>query len=250
MPADVLLDAVGAEARDLAANVDAGLVDRVAKGVAGVAAHDEAAGLCHEGAQVADRAADDDVDSLHRDAAAGGGVAADDEQAAAPGGARRLAGVAVHHDLSRHRVLGGAGSCVSVHAHGRALVHARAVVAHVAVDLDLDLGVEPAGDGVRAVRVEHAPVSRPRRPAGEAVEAFVELGEGGACEVDDLDRRLFGRLDDALTLSDEVEPFLLRSELVIRTPRGRKLTTKGYAHLGLAAPDDSSPENQQTRLFG
>src|SRR3989442_3801963 len=43
VPADVLLDAVGAEARDLAPNVDAGLVDRVAQGVAGVAAHDQAA---------------------------------------------------------------------------------------------------------------------------------------------------------------------------------------------------------------
>lgn len=34
------------------------------------------------------------------------------------------------------------------------------------------------------------------------------------------------------TLTDEVEPFLLRSELVVRTPRGRKLTTKAYDHLG------------------
>jgi Holliday junction DNA helicase RuvB len=34
------------------------------------------------------------------------------------------------------------------------------------------------------------------------------------------------------TLTDEVEPFLLRAELVIRTPRGRKLTAKGYEHLG------------------
>lgn len=37
------------------------------------------------------------------------------------------------------------------------------------------------------------------------------------------------------TLVDEVEPFLLRAELVVRTPRGRKLTPKAYEHLGLAA---------------
>lgn len=36
------------------------------------------------------------------------------------------------------------------------------------------------------------------------------------------------------TLVDEVEPFLLRAELVVRTPRGRKLTPKAYEHLGLA----------------
>ncbi|MDR2115751.1 MAG: Holliday junction branch migration DNA helicase RuvB [Planctomycetaceae bacterium] len=39
------------------------------------------------------------------------------------------------------------------------------------------------------------------------------------------------------TLIDEVEPFLLRSELLIRTPRGRRLTEKGFRHLG-ANPND------------
>ncbi len=47
------------------------------------------------------------------------------------------------------------------------------------------------------------------------------------------------------TLSDEVEPFLLRSELIIRTPRGRKLTPTGYAHLGLTSPYGPP----QSRLF-
>jgi Holliday junction DNA helicase RuvB len=35
------------------------------------------------------------------------------------------------------------------------------------------------------------------------------------------------------TLEDEVEPFLLRSELILRTRRGRIATDKAYAHLGL-----------------
>ena len=39
------------------------------------------------------------------------------------------------------------------------------------------------------------------------------------------------------TLVDEVEPFLLRSGLVVRRPRGRCLTEKGFRHLG-ANPDD------------
>jgi Holliday junction DNA helicase RuvB len=34
------------------------------------------------------------------------------------------------------------------------------------------------------------------------------------------------------TLEDDVEPFLLRCELVVRTPRGRRLTVKGEEHLG------------------
>jgi Holliday junction DNA helicase RuvB len=40
------------------------------------------------------------------------------------------------------------------------------------------------------------------------------------------------------TLSDEVEPYLLRTELVIRTPRGRIVTAKAYQHLQIAPPSD------------
>ena len=38
------------------------------------------------------------------------------------------------------------------------------------------------------------------------------------------------------TLTDEVEPFLLRSELILRTPRGRTATAKAYRHLDLMPP--------------
>ncbi len=48
------------------------------------------------------------------------------------------------------------------------------------------------------------------------------------------------------TLVDEVEPFLLRSGLVIRTPRGRKVTAAAYAHLGLPPVE---PEPPQRKLF-
>jgi len=48
------------------------------------------------------------------------------------------------------------------------------------------------------------------------------------------------------TISDEVEPFLLRSELLIRTPKGRCLTDKGFRHLGID-PDDKL--NRDTSLF-
>lgn len=52
------------------------------------------------------------------------------------------------------------------------------------------------------------------------------------------------------TLSDEVEPFLLRSELVIRTPRGRKLTSHAYSHLGMNPPDSAaSRTDAQGHLF-
>jgi Holliday junction DNA helicase RuvB len=49
------------------------------------------------------------------------------------------------------------------------------------------------------------------------------------------------------TLTDEVEPYLLRSELVIRTPRGRVVTAKAFEHLKLTPPADDEPQRQ---LFG
>lgn len=39
------------------------------------------------------------------------------------------------------------------------------------------------------------------------------------------------------TLEDEIEPFLLRSEMVVRTPRGRMVTVKAYQHLDLSPPE-------------
>lgn len=47
------------------------------------------------------------------------------------------------------------------------------------------------------------------------------------------------------TLVDEVEPFLLRAGLVIRTPRGRRATADCYDHLGLQLPADFG----QSQLF-
>ncbi len=41
------------------------------------------------------------------------------------------------------------------------------------------------------------------------------------------------------TLIDDVEPYLLRSEMVVRTPRGRKLTPKALEHLGLDSSGDA-----------
>jgi Holliday junction DNA helicase RuvB len=55
---------------------------------------------------------------------------------------------------------------------------------------------------------------------------------------------------DPDTLADEVEPFLLRTELVVRTPRGRVATSRAYAHLRIDPPADAQvPSSAQARLF-
>src|SRR3954452_6062473 len=184
--AQLLLDHVGAEAGDRAADVDVRLVHRVAQRVAGVAEHHDRAGLRHERAHVADRALDHDRRTLQGDAAARGGVTADVQQAAVGGGAGRLAGVAVDDHAARHHVLRQALSGVAGDAHGGALVHARAVVAGVPLDHDLDVGVEAAGDVVDAGRVDDPPAPRAVGRFGEVVETLVEVAQRGLREIDDL----------------------------------------------------------------
>jgi Holliday junction DNA helicase RuvB len=49
------------------------------------------------------------------------------------------------------------------------------------------------------------------------------------------------------TLADEVEPFLLRSELILRTPRGRVATPKAFSHMNLQPPQKN--DGYQTGLF-
>ena len=54
------------------------------------------------------------------------------------------------------------------------------------------------------------------------------------------------------TLTDEVEPYLLRRHFIVRTPRGRRATPSAYRHLGLNEPPPE-PEiellDPQRRLF-
>ena len=75
------------------------------------------------------------------------------------------------------------------------------------------------------------------------LETIIRVFHGGPVGVEAIAHTINTAPD---TLSDEVEPFLLRSELVIRTPRGRKVTAAGYELLGLSPPDESA----QRRLFG
>ncbi len=50
------------------------------------------------------------------------------------------------------------------------------------------------------------------------------------------------------TLEDEVEPFLLRRELVVRSPRGRMVTVQACEHLN-QHPGEEKPGAPQKRLF-
>ena len=76
------------------------------------------------------------------------------------------------------------------------------------------------------------------------MDTVIRVFDGGPVGVEAVAHTMNTAVD---TLSDDVEPFLLRSELIIRTPRGRCVTATGYEHLGLPmvqqrhADDDDQP---------
>jgi Holliday junction DNA helicase RuvB len=45
--------------------------------------------------------------------------------------------------------------------------------------------------------------------------------------------------EEADTIEDVYEPYLLQCGFLLRTPRGRVATPRAYEHLGLGAPDSS-----------
>jgi Holliday junction DNA helicase RuvB len=78
------------------------------------------------------------------------------------------------------------------------------------------------------------------------MQTILGVFEGGPVGVEAVAHTLNLATD---TLIDEVEPFLLRSALVVRTPRGRKLTAKGYEHLGATPRNDEAEDEDQRELF-
>lgn len=55
--------------------------------------------------------------------------------------------------------------------------------------------------------------------------------------------------EEADTIMDVVEPYLLQLGFLERTPRGRVVTPRAYAHLGLAAPAPAASRSAQPALF-
>lgn len=77
------------------------------------------------------------------------------------------------------------------------------------------------------------------------LSTLIGVFEGGPAGVEALGHTMNVAAD---TLSDEVEPFLLRSGLVVRTPRGRCATVRAYEHLKMN-PNKQAEEGEQGRLF-
>src|SRR4051794_40436526 len=80
------------------------------------------------------------------------------------------------------------------------------------------------------------------------METLIHVFNGGPTGAEAIAATMSLAID---TLTDEVEPYLLRRHFIVRTPRGRRATPLAYRHLGLREPD---PEpvfdlTDQPRLF-
>jgi Holliday junction DNA helicase RuvB len=73
------------------------------------------------------------------------------------------------------------------------------------------------------------------------LETLIGVFEGGPTGVEALAATMNLPAD---TLSDEIEPYLLREQLIVRTPRGRLATPRAYQHLGrpMKAPAEDDPQ--------
>ena len=78
------------------------------------------------------------------------------------------------------------------------------------------------------------------------LETIIRVFGGGPAGVEAIAHTINIPVD---TLSDEVEPFLLRSELVVRTTRGRMVTSRAYAHLDVPPPKASDSSGSEPQLF-
>jgi Holliday junction DNA helicase RuvB len=76
------------------------------------------------------------------------------------------------------------------------------------------------------------------------LETLVGVFEGGPTGVEALAATMNLPTD---TLSDEVEPYLLREQFIVRTPRGRVATARAYEHLGRPMKGDG--DSEQPSLF-
>jgi Holliday junction DNA helicase RuvB len=78
------------------------------------------------------------------------------------------------------------------------------------------------------------------------LETLVGVFEGGPTGVEALAATMNLPTD---TLADEIEPYLLREQFIVRTPRGRVATPRAFQHLGRPLPDKPSDAGPPLPLF-
>jgi Holliday junction DNA helicase RuvB len=89
------------------------------------------------------------------------------------------------------------------------------------------ISLQVAREALRMVKIDALGLDHQDR---NYLEVLIRICGGGPTGIDTIAATMNVASD---TLSDDVEPFLLRSELILRTPRGRVATPKAFQHLKL-----------------
>ena len=100
---------------------------------------------------------------------------------------------------------------------------------------------EIAGEALHAMGVDEQGLDPLDR---KYLLTIIDYYRGGPVGVNALAATL---AEDAGTLEDVVEPYLLKIGFIIRTSRGRQATARAYAHLGLSPPE-ASPASPNMRF--
>lgn len=74
------------------------------------------------------------------------------------------------------------------------------------------------------------------------LESIIQMHNGGPVGIETLASTLS---EDAGTIEDVIEPYLLQLGFLKRTPRGRVATEAAYQHLGLRLPHKTNPDQQK-----
>ncbi len=104
-------------------------------------------------------------------------------------------------------------------------------------------------DALEMQGIAHLGLGRQER---RYLETLIRVFGGGPAGLEAIAHTMNASAD---TLEDETEPFLLRSELVVRTPRGRLVTPRSWEHLKITPPSmartgkEGLPPNYQGKLF-
>jgi Holliday junction DNA helicase RuvB len=78
------------------------------------------------------------------------------------------------------------------------------------------------------------------------LEVLIDVFNGGPSGVEAIAATMTISTD---TLTDEIEPYLLREQYIIRSPRGRIVTPRAFQQLGRAQPRAKSDDKSSPSLF-
>ncbi|MEM7456940.1 MAG: Holliday junction branch migration DNA helicase RuvB [Planctomycetota bacterium] len=103
---------------------------------------------------------------------------------------------------------------------------------------DGDITLDVARDALKMAEIDELGLDRQDR---RYLDTLIRVCMGGPTGVEALAATMNTVTD---TLTDEVEPFLLRSELILRTPRGRVATPRAFEHMKVPMPAGATMSNQ------